>query len=75
MKADEMGSAPGAVRAGTRGGPPATSPGRAVTYRVVEDHVEPERPGPERRGRADPAAADQAEGLPTEPGASRWPVR
>src|SRR5262249_8971424 len=42
---------------------------------VVEDDIETEGLGPEGGGRADPAAADQAQRLPPEPwGADRRPV-
>ena len=39
--------------------------------RVVEDHVEPQGPGAEGRGRADPAAADHAERLAASRGVPR----
>ncbi len=52
----------------------ADSQGLVVSLRdkrVVKDDVEPERPGPQGHRGADPAAADQAEGLAAQPGRAR----
>src|SRR5262249_59353115 len=42
--------------------------GAGDDIRVVEHDIQPERLGPERRSRADPATADDPEGLAAEPG-------